>query len=160
MWDLPRPGLKPVSPALAGRFSTTAPPGKPWLCNFDSYKEGICKVRPKRVVNECIITFWCVDFLSLDHLWNWGHGLKTLTISCSFSLKWKHSNAFFLLWRNVFCNKIPVKSSISFFQLYAEFWNTYMFQCLFFFKNHFFRILLIWLVVQFPCLFSLNYWLR
>ena len=32
MWDLPRPGLEPVSPALAGRFSTTAPPGKP-LCS-------------------------------------------------------------------------------------------------------------------------------
>ena len=30
-WDLPRSGLKPVSPALAGRFSTTAPPGKPHL---------------------------------------------------------------------------------------------------------------------------------
>ena len=29
MWDLPRLGLEPVSPALAGRFSTTAPPGKP-----------------------------------------------------------------------------------------------------------------------------------
>ena len=29
MWDLPRPGLEPVSPALAGRFSTTAPAGKP-----------------------------------------------------------------------------------------------------------------------------------
>ena len=29
MWVLPRPGLEPVSPALAGRFSTTAPPGKP-----------------------------------------------------------------------------------------------------------------------------------
>ena len=29
MWDLPQPGLKPVSPALAGRFSTTAPPRKP-----------------------------------------------------------------------------------------------------------------------------------
>ena len=29
MWDLPRPGLEPVSPALTGRFSTTAPPGKP-----------------------------------------------------------------------------------------------------------------------------------
>ena len=28
MWDLPRPGLKPVSPALAGRFLTTVPPGK------------------------------------------------------------------------------------------------------------------------------------
>ena len=29
MRDLPRPRLEPVSPALAGRFSTTAPPGKP-----------------------------------------------------------------------------------------------------------------------------------
>ena len=29
MWDLPRPGLEPVSPALAGRFSTTVPPGEP-----------------------------------------------------------------------------------------------------------------------------------
>ena len=29
MWDLPRPGLEPVSPALAGRLPTTAPPGKP-----------------------------------------------------------------------------------------------------------------------------------
>ena len=29
MWDLPRPGLEPVSPALAGIFSTTVPPGKP-----------------------------------------------------------------------------------------------------------------------------------
>ena len=28
MWDLPRPGIEPVSPALAGRFLTTAPPGK------------------------------------------------------------------------------------------------------------------------------------
>ena len=29
MWNLPRSGLEPASPALAGRFSTTAPPGKP-----------------------------------------------------------------------------------------------------------------------------------
>ena len=28
-WDRPRLGLEPVSPALAGRLSTTAPPGKP-----------------------------------------------------------------------------------------------------------------------------------
>ena len=35
MWDLPRPGLEPVSPALAGRFSTTAPPGKPWRNLFN-----------------------------------------------------------------------------------------------------------------------------
>ena len=30
-WDLPRSGLEPVFTALAGSFSTTAPPGKP--CN-------------------------------------------------------------------------------------------------------------------------------
>ena len=29
MCDLPRPGLEPVSPALAGRFSTTGPPATP-----------------------------------------------------------------------------------------------------------------------------------
>ena len=41
MWDLPGPGLEPVSPALAGRFSTTAPPGKPaeeyFLTKHQSY---------------------------------------------------------------------------------------------------------------------------
>ena len=34
MWDPPRPGLEPVSSALAGGFSTTAPPGKPNLFHF------------------------------------------------------------------------------------------------------------------------------
>ena len=34
MWDLPRPGPEPVSPALAGRLSTTAPPGKPRNINI------------------------------------------------------------------------------------------------------------------------------
>ena len=28
-WDLPQPGIKPVSPALAGRFFTSEPSGKP-----------------------------------------------------------------------------------------------------------------------------------
>ena len=31
MWDPPRPGPEPVSPALAGRLPTTAPPGKPLM---------------------------------------------------------------------------------------------------------------------------------
>ena len=41
MWDLPRPGFEPMSPALAGRFSTTAPAGKPSE-NFIFYKNIIC----------------------------------------------------------------------------------------------------------------------
>ena len=40
MWDLPRPGVEPVSPALAGRFSTTAPPGKPRLQFYNQRKTG------------------------------------------------------------------------------------------------------------------------
>ena len=29
MWDLPKSEIEPESPALAGRFFTTDPPGKP-----------------------------------------------------------------------------------------------------------------------------------
>ena len=28
MWKLPRPGIEPMSPTLAGRFVSTVPPGK------------------------------------------------------------------------------------------------------------------------------------
>ena len=38
-WDPPRPGLEPVSPALAGRLSTTAPPGKPQVTFLISLPE-------------------------------------------------------------------------------------------------------------------------
>ena len=34
MWDLPGPGLEPLSPALAGEFLTTVPPGKSQACNI------------------------------------------------------------------------------------------------------------------------------
>ena len=34
MWDLPGPGLEPMSPALAGRFLTTVPPGKSYTIKF------------------------------------------------------------------------------------------------------------------------------
>ena len=37
MWDLPRPGIKRMSTALAGGFFTTEPPGKPL---FGFSKEG------------------------------------------------------------------------------------------------------------------------
>ena len=36
MWDPPGPGLEPVCPALASRFSTTAPPGKPLQCYLET----------------------------------------------------------------------------------------------------------------------------
>ena len=35
MWDLPGPGTEPMSPELAGGFSTTGPPGKSKSTNLD-----------------------------------------------------------------------------------------------------------------------------
>ena len=55
MWDPPRPGLEPVSPALAGRLPTTVPPGKPppgpFRCSVDISDlnhVGWRKIRPKQ----------------------------------------------------------------------------------------------------------------
>ena len=56
MWDLPRPGLEPVSPALAGRFSTTAPPGKPLdnsLLKYFAAEKSYEKV-PQIFVSRCL----------------------------------------------------------------------------------------------------------
>ena len=42
IWDLPRPGIKPVSPALASRFVTTEPQGsskQPFIISYASADE-------------------------------------------------------------------------------------------------------------------------
>ena len=39
MWDPPRPGPEPASPAPAGGLPTTAPPGKPPSCYFEFTKD-------------------------------------------------------------------------------------------------------------------------
>ena len=54
MWDLPRPGLEPVSPALAGRFSTTAPPGSPIIrtLNPDIRMLGAWSILPRQDTGE------------------------------------------------------------------------------------------------------------
>ena len=46
MWDLPGPGLEPVSPALAGGFLTTVPPGKSPHVNFKSLGCLILQILP------------------------------------------------------------------------------------------------------------------
>ena len=40
--DLPDPGIEPESPALAGRFLTTEPPGKTLLSVMESNATGMC----------------------------------------------------------------------------------------------------------------------
>ena len=41
MWDLPGPGIEPMSPALAGGLPTTVPPGKPYFVPFNEMVNGI-----------------------------------------------------------------------------------------------------------------------
>ena len=36
LWDIRRPGIEPASPALAGGFFPTEPPGKSWFCIYTS----------------------------------------------------------------------------------------------------------------------------
>ena len=52
MWDLPGPGLKPVSPALAGGFLTTAPPGKPYAVFFTLVEEGLVSLKISRTADK------------------------------------------------------------------------------------------------------------
>ena len=55
MWDLPGPGLKPVSPALAGGFLTTAPPGKPHVAVFKCVAVPMTRVAGHVAVHEGVL---------------------------------------------------------------------------------------------------------
>ena len=65
MWDPPRPGLEPMSPALAGRFSTTAPPGK-LLFSF-LFKLHSHFPLSSRNVSISKVLFCCASLLSVCH---------------------------------------------------------------------------------------------
>ena len=58
MWDLPGPGLEPASPALAGGFLTTAPPGKSCRSCFNAF---LGKVQCWLMTNSrAALTTWIV----------------------------------------------------------------------------------------------------
>ena len=75
MWDPPRPGLKPMSPALAGRPSTTAPPGKPMtLTLLKIASQLFCRIYFNLVL---LIRFWLCIF---------GKKIREVMLCSSFSL--------------------------------------------------------------------------
>ena len=53
MWDLPGPGIEPVSPVLAGGFLTAGPPGKSWLCPFKKHLKNSGMLRSTHVIFVC-----------------------------------------------------------------------------------------------------------
>ena len=79
MWDPPRPGLEPVSPALAGRLPTTAPPGRPcplYLsdnCRSRLTSEGIHKLPDTRQsVFGCQLSLEVVSECQMPNTWKLG----------------------------------------------------------------------------------------
>ena len=71
MWDLPRPGLEPASPALAGGLPTTAPPGKPQNYlngkNFNSLED--CKKHLEQFLAQKDKKFWEDGIMKLPEKW-------------------------------------------------------------------------------------------
>ena len=56
--DLPDPGIESVSPALAGIFFTTEPPGKPELIFCYGEQDDITKL--------CLLEYMCSDFSNIN----------------------------------------------------------------------------------------------
>ena len=72
MWDLPRSGIEPVSPALAGRLLTTEPSGKSHSVAFSALSLGPLPLPPNfALCLNCIVSLLleCAIFPTvLDHL--------------------------------------------------------------------------------------------
>ena len=84
--DLPHPGIEPGSPALAGRFFTIEPPGKPQM-----------------TINYCImLRFFCLQRMDVIILGQYSHSLHILKYTHNTSIK---SLLHFVSLRHCMCQK-------------------------------------------------------
>ena len=89
LWDLPRSGIDPISPVLAGRFLTSAPPGKPYTWLFDTIKSGTV------YTFDTAIEFQIVTFLIQNLAEGLAHSkLSVSELSPKFSLLVSRPKAF------------------------------------------------------------------
>ena len=83
MWDLPGPGIKPMSPALVGGSLTTGPPGKSlsylFFC-FSAFIIVAAKIAnpPLKMAPESL-TNWLVLVLTLKILNDWPRAVSLKT---------------------------------------------------------------------------------
>ena len=128
MWDLPRTGLEPVSPALAGRLSTTAPPGKPRKLVFYCANNTVIRTETSKIgERDNPLTHYLFPFLfapSCCWLWAqfWGAALITDTITYSYcSALWAiricHHTAF------SFCYLLPISGVHTVLALLPQDWR-------------------------------------
>ena len=69
MWDPPRPGIEPISPALSGRFLTSGPPGSPdfFFKHTNHQIQMICVFFLKWGVHLKELLFYINDFITDTH---------------------------------------------------------------------------------------------
>ena len=87
MWDLPGTGLEPTSPALAGGFLTTVPPGKS-LCTFFNWivfvlicMSSLCITIIRHIICKYFLPFHRLPFLLF---------MVFFVVQKLFSLMWSH----------------------------------------------------------------------
>ena len=60
LWNLPRPGIDPVSPALAGRFLSTVPPGRSFFSFLFCHKYFLTFLVIAAYIVACSVTKSCL----------------------------------------------------------------------------------------------------
>ena len=107
MWDLPGPGIEPVSPALTGRFPTPEPPGKPHHRRFVIGKAEINFTRNLTVLASKRLYSSGVPWLHFSYSWQqWWvlhHVLGNISVSPSIIYAPYHSFHYFFFWKINIC---------------------------------------------------------
>ena len=95
LWDLPRLGIQPVSPALAGGFLTTGPPGKSRKLGFIDTDTGVSVLHAFYIVGTVLNNLMfpqsasslsfsgtCVSFHQVIGFPRWLSGKESACLSC------------------------------------------------------------------------------
>ena len=123
MWNLPGPGLEPMSPALAGGFLTTAPPGKPYAY----FLQLSTSLTPSVNVFSAIPPIFSILFFYSSfkksfvcHPQNWSHKLlmslnlqlKKQWVTCSFNISCIHGRVCMWSFLHLFSQETAPKKTL------------------------------------------------
>ena len=97
IWNLPRPGIKPMPPALAGRFLPTTPPGK----SCASFSLVFCQSS----TNYVCISKQYVHYISMfgNFFLQWNYASMYHCVTCSLRLSFFAVSAVFNYFSLLFC---------------------------------------------------------